>query len=59
MSLMRWYRKPKKLVEIPKRTNGCLHDACPECKGKGTKEKDGTPCVHWVYCGCRKCSPQW
>lgn len=36
----------------------CLHDACPECEGTGTK-KDGTPCVHMISCPCPKCTPSY
>lgn len=36
----------------------CAHDSCPECCGTGIK-KDGTMCIHNLYCGCPKCSPRF
>lgn len=39
-------------TEKPK---ACLHDACPDCKGTGRKA-NGMTCVHFMYCGCEKCS---
>lgn len=36
----------------------CLHDQCPLCVGTGVK-LDGTTCVHYISCGCPKCSPSY
>lgn len=35
--------------------DNCLHNACPECTGTGTKE-DGSMCIHYISCNCDKCS---
>jgi hypothetical protein len=34
----------------------CAHDQCPECIGTGIKS-NGSPCIHYIYCSCPKCSP--
>lgn len=33
----------------------CLHEACPECHGTGTKDRGGI-CIHHISCPCPKCS---
>lgn len=33
----------------------CLHKSCPECQGSGLK-RDGTMCIHGVYCNCCECT---
>lgn len=38
--------------------NYCLHDRCPECHGTG-KKQDETLCVHYISCGCPKCSVRY
>lgn len=35
----------------------CMHDGCPECIGTGVK-RDGSICIHMLYCSCPKCSPR-
>ena len=37
----------------------CAHENCLECHGTGTKKFGGGPCVHWLVCHCKKCSPSW
>lgn len=37
------------------RQQTCLHEACPECHGTGTKDRGGL-CVHFISCPCPKCS---
>lgn len=34
----------------------CMHDSCPDCVGTGIK-RDGSICVHYISCDCRKCRP--
>jgi hypothetical protein len=34
----------------------CAHESCPHCHGTGIKG-DGTPCVHFISCGCPRCTP--
>jgi len=36
--------------------NKCLHRTCSECNGSGTK-KDGSPCMHYISCPCKQCTP--
>ena len=36
----------------------CLHKTCPECNGTG-KKKDGTQCIHYISCPCKKCNPMY
>jgi hypothetical protein len=52
------FEKQKKHLENVKnrRWKPCRHDGCPECHGTGIK-KDGTQCVHMLYCDCPKCVP--
>lgn len=46
----------KHLENVTKNSKPCLHDSCSECVGTGIK-KDGAPCIHYISCPCRKCSP--
>lgn len=45
-------------VTLSNGTSGCAHDSCPECGGTG-KKVDGSMCVHYLYCSCPKCNPQY
>lgn len=36
----------------------CLHDQCLQCIGTGVKIS-GESCIHFIYCTCPKCSPQY
>lgn len=45
----------RKLDHIDHPWSPCAHDSCPECIGTG-KKKDGSRCIHMIYCGCPRCS---
>lgn len=33
----------------------CMHENCPDCQGTGRKQ-DGTMCIHYISCPCKKCT---
>lgn len=47
-----------KILEIieNKKNSDCYHDRCSECNGTSVKG-NGTYCVHYISCPCKKCSP--
>lgn len=37
----------------------CLHTTCTQCGGTGVKKSDGSVCVHYISCPCRRCTPSF
>ena len=49
-------KKVKKFRWDEDSTERCAHNACSSCVGTGIRI-DGSVCVHWISCRCRRCTP--